>query len=235
MLKALIFDVDGTLAETEDAHRRAFNETFAEARLNWRWSVAQYRRLLTTTGGKERMRRHRDETGATGPDDATIAALHARKTRRYAEIVAGGGLALRPGVAALITRARDAGLRLAVATTTNLPNVDALTLAVWGRPSGAVFDVVAAGDEVERKKPAPDIYLRALARLRLRPEDCLAFEDSRNGLIAARAAGIATAITPSLFTEGEDFTGADWILPDLIRLPEGIEARLAGAARAGAA
>ena len=122
-LRALIFDVDGTLAETEETHRQAFNRTFAEAGLDWHWSREDYTWLLRTTGGKERMRRFRDEIGTDAPSDGEIATLHRLKTERYAEIVAAGGLALRPGVAALMTAARSAGLRLGVATTTNRPNV----------------------------------------------------------------------------------------------------------------
>ncbi len=215
---ALIFDVDGTLAETEEAHRQAFNETFAGAGLGWHWTREDYTRLLRTTGGKERMARHRDDIGGTAPTDAEIAALHLRKTARYGEILAAGGLTLRPGVAALIEAARAEGLRLAVATTTNRPNVDALCTACWGRPAGEVFDVIAAGDEVPAKKPAPDVYLLALSRLGLPATACLAFEDSLNGLTSARAAGLACVVTPSIYTRHEDFTGAALVTESLSRL-----------------
>lgn len=212
---ALIFDVDGTLAETEEAHRAAFNRLFEEAGLGWHWTVADYARLLKTTGGKERMRRYRDEIGATLPRDAEIAGLHGRKTAIYADIVASGALALRPGVHALIGNARRAGVRLAVATTTNLPNVDALCRAVWQRPAAEVFEVIAAGDEVSAKKPAPDVFRLALDRLGLAPDACIALEDSRNGLLSARGAGLRVVVTPSAYTGGEDFSGASWVLPDL--------------------
>lgn len=213
-LRALIFDVDGTLAETEETHRRAFNDTFAEAGLRWNWSQSDYKRLLRTTGGKERMAAHRASLG-DGPSDAEIAALHRRKTARFAEILAQGDIALRPGVADLIAFARARGLALAVATTTNRPNVDALTQACWNQPAAQVFDVIAAGDEVAAKKPAPDVFLLALQRLSLPPEQALAFEDSRNGLKSARAAGLRVVVTPSLYTQAEDFSGADLIVPDL--------------------
>ena len=167
-LRALIFDVDGTLAETEEAHRAAFNAAFAAAGLDWHWSRTDYGRLLTTTGGKERMARWRQETGS-GPSDAAIAALHRDKTARYAALLAGGGLQARPGVLALAAAARAAGLRLAVATTTSPGNVAALTQAIWGRAAEEVFDVIAAGDEVAAKKPAPDVYALALDRLSLPP------------------------------------------------------------------
>ncbi|SON57395.1 Phosphorylated carbohydrates phosphatase [Hartmannibacter diazotrophicus] len=218
-LRALIFDVDGTLAETEEAHRLAFNETFAAASLGWHWTVADYRRLLATTGGKERMRRHRDDIGAREPCDETIADLHQRKTIRYADILHGGGLTLRPGVQDLVAAARDGGLKLAVATTTSRPNVDALCRACWGLLSDQVFDVVAAGDEVSAKKPAPDVFLLALERLGLAASEAIAFEDSLNGLRSAKAAGLRVIVTPSIYTCGEDFSAADRLLPDLAALP----------------
>lgn len=214
-LKAIIFDVDGTLAETEEAHRDAFNRTFDEAGLDWHWTQHDYARLLKTTGGKERMRKHRDDLGATEPDDNKIATLHQRKTAIYAEIVASGDLRLRSGVAELVSDARAAGLRVAVATTTNTPNVEALCQACWSQPADAVFDVIAAGDEVAAKKPAPDVFLLALSRLGLSPQDCIAIEDSRNGVLSARAAGLAVLATPSAYTAQDDFSDATHVVRDL--------------------
>ncbi len=218
-LAALIFDVDGTLAETEEVHRRAFNEAFAEAGLPWHWSVEDYRILLRTTGGKERIAAFQSGLPAPPLDPGGIARLHRAKTARYAAIVAAGGLALRPGVAELLERAKARGLRLAIATTTSEANVEALAQAVWGRPAAALFDAIAAGDMVARKKPAPDVWHLALDRLGLPAAACLAFEDSRNGLVSARAAGLRVVVTPSRYTEGEDFAGADWIGPDLSAFP----------------
>ncbi|SDJ85653.1 HAD family hydrolase [Aliiruegeria lutimaris] len=225
MLRALIFDVDGTLAETEEVHRQAFNATFAASGLGWQWSPEDYTRLLRTTGGKERMRSYRQEIGAARPTDAEIAELHAAKTERYAGMIAAGGLALRPGVRELVAGARRSGLRLAIATTTNRPNVDSLCAACWGQPAEALFEVIAAGDEVSRKKPAPDVYTLALERLRIAPEQAVALEDSRNGLLSAQGAGIATLAVPSSFTGAEDFSEAQWRadsyqsadLPDFLR------------------
>jgi HAD superfamily hydrolase (TIGR01509 family) len=214
-LKAIIFDVDGTLAETEEAHRDAFNRTFDEAGLDWHWAQHDYARLLKTTGGKERMRKHRDDLGATEPDDNKIAALHQRKTAIYAEIIASGDLRLRPGVAELVSNARAAGVRVAVATTTNTPNVEALCQACWSQHADAVFDVIAAGDEVAAKKPAPDVFLLALSRLGLSPQDCIALEDSRNGVLSARAAGLAVLVTPSAYTAQDDFSDATHVVRDL--------------------
>ena len=214
---ALVFDVDGTLAETEEVHRAAFNAAFAAAGLDWRWSVDDYRRLLATTGGKERIARHIREIGAetAGID---IAALHADKTRRYVDLIESGGLSLRPGVAALIDNARARGLPLAVATTTSRLNVEALTRAAFGEPADAVFDVIAAGDEVAAKKPAPDVYLLALDRLGLPAGVCLAFEDSANGLAAARAAGLACIVAPGLYTAHERFDCATRLVADLTEI-----------------
>lgn len=211
---ALVFDVDGTLAETEEVHRAAFNDAFRAAGLPWRWGVEDYRRLLTTTGGKERIARHLREIGAEGAG-IDIAALHADKTRRYGAMVAAGGLALRPGVARLIAAARAAGRPVAVATTTSRPNVEALARACFGQAAAEIFDVIAAGDEVAAKKPAPDVYLLALDRLGLAGGDCLAFEDSANGLAAARAAGLPCLVAPGLYTAHEAFEGAARIVADL--------------------
>lgn len=213
-LRALIFDVDGTLAETEETHRQAFNAVFAAHRVGWTWSIDDYRRLLKITGGKERMAAFRNERGA-GPDDAEIAALHAEKTAEFTRIVAGGGLTARPGVLRLIDDARMDDIALAVATTTSPANVDALTRSLWQRPAAEVFQVIAAGDEVAAKKPAPDVYLLALHRLALGPHECLALEDSLNGVRAARAAGIAVVATPSLYTAHEDLSASALVLPDL--------------------
>ncbi|QYK43598.1 MAG: HAD-IA family hydrolase [Paracoccaceae bacterium] len=215
MPDAIIFDVDGTLAETEEVHRRAFNETFARMGLLWHWTGADYARLLTTTGGKERIRRHMDETGAPPTD---VAMLHAAKTERYVQLIAEGQIVLREGIGALVVAARRAGLKLAVATTTSRPNVEALARAVWGRSASEVFDVIAAGDEVAAKKPAPDVYRLALDRLGLPAARTVALEDSRNGLRAAIAAGIPCIVSPGIYTRAEDFSGALAVLPEFSAL-----------------
>ena len=215
-MAAFIFDVDGTLAETEELHRHAFNATFAAAGLDWHWDPTLYGELLKVTGGKERIRAFIDGADpGYAMSEERIAVLHSEKTKAYADIIARGGVCLRPGVRDLIGLAKSMRIKLAVATTTTLPNVDALCVACWGEPARAVFDVVAAGDEAPRKKPAPDIYNIALDRLGLEPKDCIAFEDSRNGMLAAKSAGLQVVITPSQYTAGEDFTEADILLPDL--------------------
>ena len=219
MLQALIFDVDGTLADTErDGHRPAFNAAFAEAGLAWRWDEALYGELLAVTGGKERMRfyceRHDPAFLEQADADLRIKALHEAKTRHYLELLATGGIPLQPGVARLLCEAHGAGLRLAIATTTTPENVTALLPAELM----ALFEIVGAGDTVARKKPAPDIYQWVLRELDLPPSACLAFEDSVNGLKASLAAGLATVITPTDYTCGDDFSGALALLPDLGRM-----------------
>ena len=219
-LQALIFDVDGTLADTErDGHRIAFNLAFAEADLDWHWDEALYGELLAVTGGKERMRffveRHRPEFLQRPDFDELVKALHAAKTVHYVKLVETGALPLRPGVARLIAEARAAGLRLAIATTTTPQNVEVLLCASLAPDALDWFEVIGAGDVVPAKKPAPDIYQWVLERLKLPATACLALEDSANGLKASLAAGIPTLVTESEYTRGQDFAGALAVLPDL--------------------
>ena len=215
MLEAMIFDVDGTLADTErDGHRPAFNAAFAEAGLPWHWDAALYGELLKVTGGKERIRffceRHEPEFLQQEDVESHIKKLHAAKTRHYVELCA-RGIPLRPGVERLLREAHAAGLRLAIATTTTPENITAL-LAPDLR---ALFEKVGAGDTVPNKKPAPDIYQWVLAQLGLPAAACLAVEDSANGLKASRDAGLATVITRTAYTDDHDFSGALALLPDL--------------------
>lgn len=215
-LRALIFDVDGTLAETErDGHRIAFNRAFADLGIDWQWDVATYGRLLAVTGGKERMAAYWREREAGEPDEDLIRRIHRRKTEIYGDIVAGGAIPLRPGVARLLAEARGRGLRLAIATTTSPENVDALLRAALGADAARLFDFVGAGDVVRAKKPAPDIYAWVLGQLRLAPAECVAFEDSAPGLAAARGADVATVITASEYARDADFTGALAVLDSL--------------------
>jgi HAD superfamily hydrolase (TIGR01509 family) len=219
MLKALIFDVDGTLADTEGAHRDAFNAAFRDAGFDWYWSEALYTNLLEVSGGKERILHYWqlvDPGAAAAPGaDATIDAVHAVKTRHYDRLASGGRLALRPGILRLIREAQDARLPMAIATTTTPANVDALLCTPFGSDWRSLFDAVCDAGTVPAKKPAPDVYYCALAALSLPAASCLAIEDSANGLRAARAAGIPTLVTPTVYTRGECFDGALLLLPHL--------------------
>ena len=213
MIHALIFDVDGTLAETEEAHRQAFNSVFAREGLGWVWGEERYRELLRVTGGKERIARYLAEEGLT-LSPARIAALHGAKNETYMEIVRGGGAPLRPGIAELIAEAHAAGLKLAICTTTSRVNIETLLDVTLGPQGRALFSAIVTGEDVRAKKPDPEAYLLALARLNLAASQCLALEDSRNGVEAAVAAGVRVIVSPSLYTSQETFPGAAAILPD---------------------
>lgn len=216
-LQALIFDVDGTLADTErDGHRVAFNAAFEEYGLPWVWDVPLYGELLEVTGGKERIRRFADQHLETKdiPDnfDALVPELHAAKTKHYTELLSTGAIPLRSGVQRLLNEAHNAGLRLAIATTTTPENVTALLTHTLGADSIELFEVISAGDIVPAKKPAPDIYTYALEKMNLDPKACLAFEDSYNGIRSSIGADLATIITINDYTQDHDFTGAEIVL-----------------------
>ncbi len=218
--QALIFDVDGTLADTErDGHRVAFNQAFKSLGLPWEWTVERYGQLLSTAGGKERLQRYWQEDQpdfVPRPDEMTWAAtLHKVKTQFYKTRVQAGGLPLRPGVQRLLQEARQQGIRLAIATTSAPENVVALLATNLHSDSPGWFEVIAAGDMVPAKKPAPDVYLYVLEKMGLPPEQCLAIEDSRQGLLAATAAGLQTVITRSHYTQAEDFREAVLVLDHL--------------------
>ncbi len=223
-LKAFIFDVDGTLADTEkDGHRVAFNRAFEEANLGWCWSVDEYGELLSITGGKERIHhflslRHPKflkQQQQAGTLDDLIKTLHARKTHFYAQLLSEGAIPLRTGVKRLLNEMREQGFRLAIATTTTPENVTGLLASTLGKASIGWFEVIAAGDIVPEKKPAADIYHYVLEKMNLKPEDCIAFEDSSNGIQSSLGANLKTVITQNHYTETHDFTGAVLVLDHL--------------------
>jgi beta-phosphoglucomutase-like phosphatase (HAD superfamily) len=221
MLHALIFDVDGTLADTESAHLAAFNQAFAEFGLDWRWDEALYTGLLNTAGGKERILHYwRATQPQPGEMDAmamqdTVNRLHELKTAAYEAAVNSGAVSLRPGVLRLMDEALAHGLRLAIATTTSPVNIAALLRRGMGPDWRHNFAAIGDASNAPLKKPHPQVYLNMLAALQLAPAACLAFEDSSNGLQAASAAGLATVITPTRYTAPHDFSGALRVLPDL--------------------
>ena len=218
-LKALIFDVDGTLADTEEAHRSAFNDAFRQHGLDWNWSKPVYARLLSVTGGKERLKAYIDTLPLSTREHAAlkerIAAIHKTKTDIYASMVVAGQVSLRDGVQRLIDEAALANVQLAIASTTTLANIETLLRTTLGRYSMQRFAVVGAGDQVRRKKPAPEIYRFVLRELDRSASECVAIEDSSNGLTAAKSAGLYTVVTPSYWTRADDFSAADMVLPSL--------------------
>lgn len=216
-LKALLFDVDGTLADTErDGHRVAFNQAFVDAGLDWDWSVAIYEDLLSVTGGKERigfyLQKYQPDFSIDGGLTEFIAALHKAKTDHFLALLQQGLLPLRPGVERLLREAREEGLTLGIATTTTPANVSYLLEATLGADSPDWFDVIAAGDIVPAKKPAADIYVYALQKLGLNADECIAFEDSGNGIRSSRGAGLKTIVTINDYTRGHDFSEAALVL-----------------------
>ncbi|MDQ6953261.1 MAG: HAD-IA family hydrolase [Mariprofundaceae bacterium] len=215
-LKCILWDVDGTLADTErDGHRVAFNMAFEEAGLERRWDVETYGELLTVTGGKERMKFDMERGGMPDMADDKIAALHARKTIHYQILIADGLIPLRTGVLRLLEEAYAEGITLGISTTTTPAALDALIEHSLGKEWFDRFAVLAAGDIVPLKKPAPDIYNYALEQLGIPAENTLALEDSGNGWLSAHAADIKCVITINDYTAQQNFEGADLIVSEL--------------------
>lgn len=220
-LQALIFDVDGTLADTEAAHLAAFNQAFAQEGLDWHWDEPLYKQLLQISGGKERLRAYwisradMPRAISAGAVDDTIARIHDIKTAAYELAVQQGQVQMRPGILALLKAASREGLRLAIATTTSPVNIASLLRHGIGPDWRLQFTVIEDASTASRKKPDPLVYQQTLRRLGLRAEQVLAFEDSANGLQAALAAGLATVVTPNTWTQEQDFQGALRVLPDL--------------------
>ncbi len=218
-LEALIFDVDGTLANTErDGHLVAFNLAFKELGLDWEWSNKLYHELLNVTGGQLRIKYYVNKylPNFEVPDlDAFALKLHQLKTKKYVNIVEKGEMPLRPGVERLFNEARAAGLRLAIATTTTPANVDALIINTLGEKALDWFEIIGAGDIVPNLKPAGDIYHYVLKQMNLDASECLAFEDSHNGILSTNDANIKTLITVNEYTDRHDFDGSIVVLSDL--------------------
>jgi len=221
-LEAILWDMDGVLADTErDAHRPAFNQAFQELGLETEWSVERYGKLLEVGGGKERMTAHWTEVGwpESFPEDdegrqEQVKALHLRKTDIFNEMIQAANVPLRPGVLRVVDEAIAKGLQLAVCSTSNEKAVRNLVQTLMG-PERAQYFSIFAGDMVKRKKPAPDVYLMAVEQMGLDKSKTVIVEDSHIGLGAALAAGIPCIVTKSSYTANEDFTGASMIVDEL--------------------
>jgi HAD superfamily hydrolase (TIGR01509 family) len=231
VIKALIWDVDGTIAETErDGHCVAFNQAFEALGLPWRWDLALYGELLRVAGGRERLLHDmamRADAPPPGPEREALASeLHRVKNQRYVEIITAHRLPPRPGVLRLVAECQAAGVALAVATTTSRGNIAALFSSLWGPGWQEVFTVVCGAEDAPAKKPHPQVYQLALQRLGVAAAQAFALEDSPNGLAAARAAGIACGITRSAFFADAEFDGAAWVRDHLDAPPAMTLARL---------
>jgi len=218
-IEALIFDVDGTLVDTEELHRQAFLAAFYAFDLRWDWGPHTYMQLLHISGGKERIAAYIDSRDEPAAEKARLKRLapriHAEKTRVYRELLGSGAAPLRPGVGRLMREAHAAGVRLAVVATTHTANVKALLCRGLGPEAFGWIEAFVGGDQVARRKPHPETYERALAALELPAQRCIAFEDSENGLLSAKAAGLCAVVTPSRWTMPHDFPGADLLVPSL--------------------
>jgi len=217
-LKCLMFDVDGTLANTEEAHRKSFNYVFTHAGLDWDWDQALYKQLLRISGGVERMLHYADTRQLKIPSDDPVdfvKNLHRQKTAYYNQLLQSGEIKLRTGVERIIREARQADVRLAITTTTTRVNVETLLQVNLGSESLAWFDAWVCGEEVKHKKPDPEVYTMALQLLNVKASQSIAFEDSYNGVRAACAAGIPCLVTPNPYTDGDDFSGAFMVVDTL--------------------
>ncbi len=214
-IKAVLFDQDGVIIDTErDGHRVSFNMTFKEFGYNFEWGVDEYHQLLQIAGGKERMKHYLHTRGFGAlvkpeEEEDLIKRLHKRKTALFVELIASGALPLRPGIKRFMQEAMAAGLKIGVCTTSNEEAAKTLTTQIL---KDIKFEIVLAGDIVKKKKPDPEIYNLALAKTGLKPTECLVIEDSRNGVLAAKAAGMFVVATTNLYTEKEDLHEADVIV-----------------------
>ena len=224
-LKVLLFDVDGTLADTERlGHRPAYNRAFKKLGLPFRWGPKLYRKLLSQPGGQERLlhylKRYRPELGAHAPaaeadTQAWVRLVHELKSRYFRRMVRRGAMPLRPGVARLMREARNADLRIAIVTSASRATLKPLLRHSLGPELMKEIELFVCGEDVQQKKPAPDLYFTALARMDVAARDCIAIEDSAMGLAAATAAGIATIITSNDYTSHEEFEHALLVLDTL--------------------
>lgn len=242
-LEALVFDLDGTFVDTDELHRRAFNQAFLEFELGFDWTPDLYEKLVAVSGGADRIRHFID--GSPLPQERKLAlhnvvpAVHREKTRIYGELLSDNSVQLRPGVRRLMQEAREAGMLIGVVATSASANMQPLIVSVLGREGASDIRAFVSADRVAHKKPAPDIYNLALSMLGVSPACGVAFEDSRNGVLAAKGAGLFTIATPSRWTRSQDFSGADVCLSGLGEPDQPLRgedaARIGGAACVGLA
>ncbi|HIJ36020.1 MAG TPA: HAD-IA family hydrolase [Deltaproteobacteria bacterium] len=217
-LKAIFFDQDGVIIDTEkDGHRVAFNETFKAFGYDFEWDVDRYQKLLQIAGGKERMRHYFHEEGlfsdlSREEEDGFIKDLHKKKTEIFISLIETGKLPLRAGIRRLMQEGMERNLTLGVCTTANERSANAIARGILKEID---FAFVLAGDMVSKKKPDPEIYLSGLEKAGLDPHECVVIEDSRNGILAAKAAGLYVVATTNVYTENEDLSDADIIVTSL--------------------
>ena len=214
-LEGIIFDVDGTIADTEDIHRQAFNKAFSEYNLNWHWSREKYHELLFISGGKERIRKCLIEDNTINIDNSFIKELHKCKSEYYRSMLISADIKLRPGIKRLITEAKNLNIKLGIATNSSGANLTTLIKKNLGTQPEQLFNTIVTSDIALEKKPSPEIYHRALLNLNLSAENCVAIEDTANGNISALTAGLRTIITTHAYTRDNDFNGASLVLNNL--------------------
>lgn len=227
-IKALIFDVDGTLVDTEELHRQAFNQVFLDFKLGWNWSPDLYAELLAYSGGADRIAAYVQRLDLSEAEAAylqqIVPMVHREKTIIYTDLVSECALRPRPGVTRLIEEALRAEVEVGAVATSAFRDVRGLLSATLGADMAAHIEPVVCAEFVSHKKPAPDLYLLALNMLRLPAESCVAFEDSANGVAAAKAAALYTVATPSRWTRTQNFAAADLILSSLGDLDHPLDA-----------